>query len=452
MASEKITALIEEVKALTVLELSELVHALEDEFGVSAAAPVAVAAAAAPAAEAAAEKTEFDLAKDFAESVLQPRIDEIEAGEMTEVSNGEKHPQLPHDIHQQLAECGFIGISFPEEYNGLGMGHVEQAIVIKELSRISPSVGKCLDVYILGLEALDLYASPEQKEKYLAPCCSGEQTVSFAFTEPDTGSDPKMLKTRLEKQADGTYKLNGVKRFISNAGYDGPCVLFALQKDEESGKDLVTGLVIDKFCEGYSISSPWEKIGYRGSEVYDIFLDDVKVTEDQILGKPGDGFTQLLGTTAYGKLGFTAVFVGTALGAADIALKYCQEKLHRGKSITKFPTTQLRLSTMLTYAHTAELLLLEAADYCDHNHFEPDDIPTMRAVQARTAQAKGYAAETATKVATMAVNAMGAYGVCDEYQAERFLRDAAVAPNIEGSGDIQYLIHGMFVAANGNTN
>ena len=146
-------------------------------------------------------------------------------------------------------------------------------------------------------------------------------------------------------------------------------MLFALQKDEESGKDLVTGLVIDKFCEGYSISSPWEKIGYRGSEVYDIFLDDVKVTEDQILGKPGDGFTQLLGTTAYGKLGFTAVFVGTALGAADIALKYCQEKLHRGKSITKFPTTQLRLSTMLTYAHTAELLLLEAADYCDHNHF-----------------------------------------------------------------------------------
>ena len=83
-----------------------------------------------------------DLAKDFAESVLQPRIDEIEAGEMTEVSNGEKHPQLPHDIHQQLAECGFIGISFPEEYNGLGMGHVEQAIVIKELSRISPLRGQ----------------------------------------------------------------------------------------------------------------------------------------------------------------------------------------------------------------------------------------------------------------------------------------------------------------------
>ena len=349
-----------------------------------------------------------DLAQQFAQDVLQPRIDEIEEGVDVQVKDGTMQKQLPQDIYQQMAECGFMGISFPEEYDGMGMGHVEQAIVIKELSRVSPSVGKALDVYILGLEALDLYANDEQKKKWLAPCCRGEQTVSFAFTEPDTGSDPTMLKTRLEKQADGTYKVNGVKRFISNAGYDGPCVLFGLLKDEESGKDLVTGFVVEKFCQGYSVSSPWEKIGYRGSHVWDIFLDDVIITDDNILGKPGDGFTQLLGTTAYGKLGFTAVFTGTALGAADIALNYCQEKLHRGKSITKFPTTQLRLSTMLTYAHTAELLLLEAADFCDKHHFEPDDIATMREVQAHTAQCKGYAAETATKVATMAVNAMGA--------------------------------------------
>lgn len=171
-------------------------------------------------------------------------------------------------------------------------------------------------------------------------------------------------------------------------------------------------------------------------------MDDIVVTEDRILGKPGDGFTQLLGTTAYGKLGFTAVFVGTALGAADIVRSTARRSVSR-QAHHQVPHHQLRLSTMLTYAHTAELLLLEAADYCDHNHFANDDIATMRAVQARTAQAKGYAAETATKVATMAVNAMGAYGVCDEYQAERFVRDAAIAPNIEGSGDIQYPIHGM---------
>ena len=98
-----------------------------------------------------------DLAKDFAENILQPRIDEIEAGELVEVSTGEKHPQLPHDIHEQMAECGFIGISFPEEYDGMGMGHVEQAIIIKEISRVSPSVGKCLDVHRPGAHS--------QKEK-----------------------------------------------------------------------------------------------------------------------------------------------------------------------------------------------------------------------------------------------------------------------------------------------
>ena len=114
-----------------------------------------------------------DLAADFAQTVLLPRLDDIEKGELVEVSNGEKHVQLMHDIHEQMVECGFVSISFPEEYDGLGMGHVEQAIVIKEISRISPTAGKALDVYILGLEALDLYASHEQKLKYLAPCCRG---------------------------------------------------------------------------------------------------------------------------------------------------------------------------------------------------------------------------------------------------------------------------------------
>ena len=131
---------------------------------------------------------------------------------MVEVSNG-RHPQLPHDIHEQLAECGFI-ISPGSMTAWVWATSRSRLSSSKELSRVS-SVGKCLDVYILGLEALDLYANHEQKLKYLAPCCRGEQTVSFAFTEPETGSDPKMLKTRLEKQADGTYKLNGVKRASS---------------------------------------------------------------------------------------------------------------------------------------------------------------------------------------------------------------------------------------------
>lgn len=373
-----------------------------------------------------------ELAKDVAVNAIGPRVDEIE-----------KNEHFPKDLVQLFAESGFVGISFPEEYGGMGMGHIEQTIVLKEISRISPAAGKMLDVMLLGLEAIDLYATHEQKEKWLAPCISGEKIVSFAFTEPETGSDPKMLKTTLVKQPDGTYKLNGVKRFISNAAYEGPIVMFA--KEEVDGKTLCTGFCFDKFCPGYSISTAWEKIGYHGSEVYDIFLDDVVITEDQILGKHGDGFTQLLGTTAYGKLGFTAVFVGNMLGATDLAVEYCKTKLHRGAPISKFQAVQLRIAEQVTYAETAELLMFRAADICDQNHFANDDIDTMRFVQSHTAQAKGYAAEMAPKVCTMAVNSLGAYGVCDEYKVERFLRDAAIAPNIEGGGDIQKLIHGMYI-------
>lgn len=372
-----------------------------------------------------------ELAKDVATNAILPRVEEIEKSE-----------HFPDDLVKLFAESGFIGISFPEEYGGMGMGHIEQAIILKELSRVSPSTGKMMDVLLLGLEAIDLYATHEQKMKYLKPCIEGEQIVSFAFTEPDTGSDPKMLKTTLVKQADGTYKLNGVKRFISNAAYPGPIVMFA--KEVVDDKELCTGFIFDKFCQGYSISTPWEKIGYHGSEVYDIFMDDIVITEEQILGKHGDGFTQLLGTTAYGKLGFTAVFVGNMLGATDLAVKYCKEKLHRGKPISKFPTVQLRIAEQCTYAKTAELLMYYAADICDTNHFANDDVDTMRYVQSFTAQAKGYAAEMAPIVCQMAVNSLGAYGVCDEYQVERFLRDAAIAPNIEGAGDIQKLIYGMY--------
>lgn len=372
----------------------------------------------------------YELAKDVAENAIAPRVEEIEKGE-----------HFPEDLTQLFAESGFIGISFPEEYGGMAMGHTEQAIILKEISRVSPSAGCVLDVYLLGLEALDLYANHEQKEKYLAPCIAGEKIVSFAFTEPETGSDPKMLKSVLKKNGEGKYLLNGVKRFISNAAYEGPIVMFALLE----GTEQVTGFVFDKFCKGYSISTPWEKIGYHGSEVYDIFMDDIEITEDQILGAHGDGFTQLLGTTAYGKLGFASVFTGTMLGAADLAVKYCKEKLHRGKPISKFPTVQLRIAELTTYAQTSELLLMRAASVCDENHFDSHDVPVMRMVQSATAQAKGYAAEMAPQVCTMAVNALGAYGVCDEYQVERFLRDAAIAPNIEGSGDIQKLIYGMYI-------
>ena len=194
-----------------------------------------------------------------------------------------------------------------------------------------------------------------------------------------------------------------------------------------------------KFCKGYSISTPWEKIGFHGSHVYDVFFDDVEVGEEDILGGYGKGFDLLIGTTTYGKLAFSAVFAGAMEGAYELAVKYTQEKLHRGTSIGKFPTNQLRISEIAANTLSAQLMLYRAAS--DADAITGD----IRRVQAITALAKGYIADLATRTIQMALNAHGSYGVTEEYNVERFLRDASIFPNIEGAADVQRLISGNYI-------
>jgi alkylation response protein AidB-like acyl-CoA dehydrogenase len=262
----------------------------------------------------------------------------------------------------------------------------------------------------------------------------GDWKGSFAFTEAGTGSDPKQLVTTAVKTETGKYKLNGVKRFISNASYNGPMVVFA----REAETDACTAFIIQKFCKGYSLSTSWEKVGFEGSRVYDVFLDDVEVTEEDILGEHGQGFDILIGATAYGKLAFSAVFTGLMDGAYELAKRYAQEKLHRGKPIAKFPTIQSKIAQIAANSLSAQLMLYKAAE-------DADTIKDIHKVQCSTALLKGYIADLAITTNVMALNIMGSYGVTREYKVERFVRDSLIGPNIEGAADIQRLIAGSYI-------
>ena len=243
------------------------------------------------------------------------------------------------------------------------------------------------------------------------------------------------ITTIATKTGEGTYKISGVKRFISNAAYEGPMVLFVKEAEDES----CTASIIDKFCKGYSLSTPWEKVGFEGSHVYDVFLDEVEVTEADILGQHGQGFDILIGATTYGKLAFSAVFTGLMGGACDLAKKYAQEKLHRGKPIAKFPTTQSKMAQIAANTLSAQLMLYKAAEDADTIK---DD---LRKVQCSTALLKGYVADLAVSTNVMALNVLASYGVTKEYKVERFVRDSLIGPNIEGSADIQRLIAGGYI-------
>ena len=180
-------------------------------------------------------------------------------------------------------------------------------------------------------------------------------------------------------------------------------------------------------------------MGFQGSHVYDVFLDEVEVTEEAILGQHGQGFDILIGATTYGKLAFSAVFTGSIGGAYELAVKYAKEKLHRGKPIGKFPTIQTKIAQIAANALSAQLMLYKSAEDADTIK---DDI---RKVQCSTAQLKGYIADLAVETNVMALNVMASYGVTKEYQIERFVRDSLIAPNIEGAADIQRLIAGSYI-------
>lgn len=365
-----------------------------------------------------------ETARDYVQNFLAGRVEEIEEAE-----------KFPEDLFQVMADMGFLAAGFPEKYGGLDMGYMETALAIEEISKVSGSAGTLLTVTLLPLDAIHMYGTDEQKQKYLADGISGAFKGSLAFTEAGTGSDPKQLTTTATKTGEGTYKINGVKRFISNAAYEGPMVVFVKESDTEE----CTAFIIDKFCKGYSLSTPWEKVGFQGSHIYDVFLDEVEVTEADMLGGHGQGFDILIGATTYGKLAFSAVFTGLMGGAYSLAVKYAKEKMHRGKPIAKFPTIQSNIAKIAANVLSAQLMLYKAAD-------DADTIKTdVRKVQGSTALLKGYVADLAVETNVMAMNILASYGVTKEYKVERFLRDSLIGPNIEGAADIQRLIAGSYI-------
>jgi alkylation response protein AidB-like acyl-CoA dehydrogenase len=227
------------------------------------------------------------MARDFAEKRLEPIARQID-----------EENQIPAEILAEMGELELFGIPIGEEYGGAAGGYDGYVLVMEQIARISGGVAMTLAAHTLGLGALDKFGTEEQKQKYLPDACKGKTIASFAFTEPGTGSDPKQLTSTAVKEGD-YYILNGTKRFISNANHPGPCVIFA----RESESQEVTAFIVDKWCEGYSISEPWAKIGMKGGVLTDVYMENIKVPAQNLLGQIGQGFPILLYGIALGKIG-----------------------------------------------------------------------------------------------------------------------------------------------------
>ncbi len=370
------------------------------------------------------QKDIINLVKSFLEKEIVPHIDEIDEKDI-----------VPEGFFKKAGDLGIIGLAMPEEYGGMAMSLETLMAVYEEFGKVCPGPSIAINASLAGVEIIRKHGSQEQKDKYLEACIAGDLVGSMAFTEAGTGSDPRQLTTVATEDADG-FVLNGVKRFITNAAYPGPMIIYA--KDADDGG--CSAYLIDKNCEGYSLSSKWEKIGFRGSPVYDVFLDNVRIPKSSRVGEKGFGFDILLSESAVGKMGHTATTLGIMEACKSLGIRYAKEKLHRDKPITKFQAIQLKIADICMLTESTRWMVYKLATLADED--------TMSAeFKSYAALTKAYAADTVSKVALKAMNLMGAYGPMKEYKVERFLRDAVTEPHVEVVSDVQRIIAaGYYIA------
>ena len=366
-----------------------------------------------------------EMAKDFANEVIAPRAEEMEA-------TGD----YPYDIIDKMGETGMMGIPFPEKYGGSGGDWVGTHVCIEEISRADVALGGLLDVTtsVVGQELL-VFGTEEQKKKWLTPIAQGTEIGAFGLTEPDAGSDAASLRTtaRLE----GTeWVLNGTKQFITNIGLKNASVVLVAAKTSKNMKgDVISTFIVPKDAPGFRLGKKYKKMSWHASATHEVVLEDCRIPVGNLLGNPDRGFAQHLSVLETGRITIAAMAVGLAQACLDEALKYAKERTQFGKPIFSFQAVQFKLADMAVNIELARNQYLKAAWLKDQgrNH-------TFEAVAAKL-----FASEMVEKVASDAFHIHGGYGFMDEYPVSRYYKSAKILQIVEGTSEVQRMLIGRIL-------
>ncbi len=336
--------------------------------------------------------------------------------------------EYPAKIWKKAAELGFIGIHFPEEYGGMGLGCMENILVAEALARGDSTIGTCLLIADFASEIVLRCGSDAQKSQWLPKVAEGECLSCGAFTEPDHGSDITSVETTAVKEGN-EWVINGTKIFITNSG---PLAGFycVLCQTDSSAKPSYRGLsliLVEADNPGVSINDVGKKMGITLSYTAEVVLKDVRVPLENLIGSENKGFYQLLEFFDESRILVAAQALGTAQGAYDRALAYIKQREQFGRKIAQFQVNQHKIADMSTKIECARLLTYKAAWNFDQGRIDPK----------LTSMAKMVAARTAVEVCDEAIQLMGGYGYMQEYEVERFYRDAKITEIYEGTKEIQ---------------
>ena len=338
----------------------------------------------------------------------------------------QKH-EFPKKIWQKAGDLGFIGIHFPEEYAGQGLGILENIIIADEFCARDSTIGSAIILAGFASECVLRFGREELKQKFLPPVAEGRMLSGGAFTEAGHGSDITSLDTTAVKDGD-EWVINGTKTFITNGGLAGfYCVL--CQTDEESKPPYrgISMILAEADRDGITCADVGAKMGIHMLATAEVNFKDVRVPATNLIGEEGRGFYQVLEFFDESRILIAAQALGIAQGAYNRALDYVKQREQFGRKIAQFQVTQHKLADMATKIELARLITYKAAWNYDLGRIDP----------RLTSMAKMYAARTAVEVADEAIQLLGGYGYMTEYEVERFYRDAKITEIYEGTKEIQ---------------
>lgn len=338
----------------------------------------------------------------------------------------DKTDDFPHELVDELAELGLMGMPFPEEYGGAGLDYHAYPAALAEIARGSGGLGTIVAAHTsLAGNMLYAFGTEAQKEQYLTPVAAGTDIGAFALSEAGAGSDVPAMETVAEQDGDG-YRINGGKLWISNGSVADTVILFAKTDTDAGNKSISSFIVRPQEDDGFIVEGTEDKLGDKGCPTAELRFDDLWVSADRRLEKEGDGFVQALKTLNGGRITIAARSIGIAQAALDEAINYSQDRDQFGQSIADFQAIQHKVADMDTKTRAARLLMHDAAD------------KKIRGADfiKEAAQAKLYASEVSREVANEGIQIHGGYGYTKDYPAERFYRDAKLNEIYEGTSEV----------------
>ena len=336
---------------------------------------------------------------------------------------------FPKELFHEMGRLGFLGVLISTEYGGAGMGYAEYITIVDEISQVCGSIGLSVAAHnSLCTQHINQFGTEEQKRRWLPKLASGQWIGAWGLTETGTGSDAGGMHTTAVREGDG-WRINGSKNFITHA-ISGDVAVVVVRTGEKGDSHGMSAFVVEKGTPGFEGGRKENKLGMRASETAGLFFDHCYVSNDNLLGKVGEGFIQSMKILDGGRISIAALSVGIAKGAQKAALRYSREREQFGQPIGDFQGIAFKLAEMGTKIYASELMTRHAGSLKDQG----------RKVTRESAMAKLFASETAVEVATDGVQIHGGYGYTKDYPAEKYFRDSKLCTIGEGTSEIQKLV------------